>query len=149
MLPSEDEGQSMSATPFRDEGEVLALRSVQDEPKARGDGARVLSLTAAQPERGADPKRTEADRLPRRDYSAALNLIGEAQETLRLTEERTQELEAQIQEMAQLHREELARAQTQITQLEHRAKLAERRADDAEGWLDRMNQAITTAFGRR
>ena len=138
----------MSAIPSRDEGDVFPLRSVQDEAKGRKDGGRLYPLAPAQSESAAEPRRGEADR-PRRDYNLVLNLIGEAQETLRLSEERVRELEAQIQDMIQQHREELTRAQTQIMQLEQRARLAERRADDAEGWLDRMNQAITTAFGRR
>ncbi len=139
----------MSAAPVQTESEFQTHAAPQDGDAQRSDAARVLAFASAQLQRGPDPKPLGGERVPRRDYSATLDLIREAQEAIRLAQEQNDELEAQLRDMAHQHRDELARAQAQSAQLEQRAKAAERRAEEAEGWLERLHQGIVSAFSPR
>lgn len=92
---------------------------------------------------------------PRKDWSAALDLIQEATEAIRMSEERVEELEraAEEQEARMRHEYALLRDQLQMAQREienayARAAVAERQAQEAQEWLARLNTAITQGFGR-
>ncbi len=139
----------MSAVPAQTESEILTHTAPQGDGAPPSNAGRVLAFASAQLQRGSDPKPLGGERVPRRDYSATLDLIREAQEAIRLAQEQNDELEAQLRDMAHQYRDELARAQAQSAQLEQRAKAAERRAEEAEGWLERLHQGITTAFSSR
>lgn len=91
----------------------------------------------------------------RRDWSSALDLIQEATEAIRLSEERVEELERQAEEQEIRTRAEYAalRDQLQLAQREienayARADAAERQAQEANEWLSRLNSAITQGFAR-
>lgn len=114
---------------------------------------------------------------PRRDWSAALDLVNEAFEALRMTDERVAELEVQLEELTRRYNEEARAAQarllsaesrteealTRARQQETRAKDAEARAakaeasareataraSEAEEWLARFHDAIVKGFSLR
>ena len=91
----------------------------------------------------------------RRDWSAALDLIQEATEAIRLSEERVEELEREAEaqevrtraEYAAL-RDQLQLAQREIENAYARASTAEKQAQEANEWLARLNAAITQGFAR-
>jgi len=102
-----------------------------------------------------EPAEDEAASPARRDWSAALDLIQEATEAIRLSEERVEELERQAEEQEARTRAEYAalRDQLQLAQREienayARASAAEKQAQEANEWLGRLNSAITQGFGR-
>lgn len=87
------------------------------------------------------------------DWSAAIELVHEASEAIRISEERAVELEAQLgQVMAQAAEEmrrlnaEIAGVEQRLARSEDRARAAEDRADEAEAWLGRLHEAVYTAF---
>ena len=87
------------------------------------------------------------------DWSAAIELVHEASEAIRISEERAAELEAQLgQVMAQAAEEmrrlnaEIAGVEQRLARSEDRARAAEDRADEAEAWLGRLHEAVFTAF---
>jgi chromosome segregation ATPase len=113
---------------------------------------KVLSFAPTPRERALEPAR---DRSPsqKRDWSAAIDLVREASEAIRLSEERATELEGRTQELLQRFREELKSAQARIAASEKRAEEAEGRARDAESrmkdaeqWLERFHDAILDGF---
>jgi hypothetical protein len=92
---------------------------------------------------------------PRKDWSAALDLIQEATEAIRMSEERVEELERAAEEQEvrtrseyALLRDQLQMAQREIENAYHRAAVAEKQAQEANEWLARLNAAITQGFGR-
>lgn len=91
----------------------------------------------------------------KRDWSSALDLVQEACEAIRISEERVQELERQGQQAMLQTREDIKALQLQIQAGERRAQAAEARASraearalEAESWLARLHDAITMGFGR-
>jgi hypothetical protein len=91
----------------------------------------------------------------RKDWSAALDLIQEATEAIRMSEERVEELERAAEEQETrmrseyaLLRDQLQMAQREIEAAYARAAVAEKQAQDAHEWLARLNSAITQGFGR-
>lgn len=91
----------------------------------------------------------------KRDWSSALDLVQEACEAIRISEERVADLERENQHAAMQAREELRALQSQIHAAERRAQNAEARAQkaearavEAEGWLARLHDAISVGFAR-
>lgn len=90
-----------------------------------------------------------------RDWTSALHLIREANEAIRINEERAAELEAQLDKLTEeandeIHRLEarIATSEERIARTEERARAAEKRANEAEAWLARLHDAIHEAFVR-
>ncbi len=136
----------LNSTP--DEAEALHLVPTLNTDDSRED-RHMFALTLTHQESSPVRRRVSGEPKSRHDYAAAFELIRGGQEALHLAEEHNKELEAQLRDMAHQHRDELSRAQAQTVQLEQRARAAERRADEAEGWLERLYQGITAAFSSR
>ncbi len=90
-----------------------------------------------------------------RDWSSALDLIHEATAAIRISEERSGDLEqelervtAQAQERARLLEAQVAAAERRTEKAEERTRMAEKRASEAEAWLARLHDAIVTGFTR-
>ncbi len=94
--------------------------------------------------------------LPQRDWVSAIDLVQEAAEAIRISEERAVDLENQLRsvisqaedEVRQLQKT-LASNQVLLSQAEDRARRAEARAKEAETWLVRIYDAVFTAFGSK
>lgn len=133
---------------------LWSLRLREDD--RGGDAAegedKVLSFAPGAKERALEPVR-DGTPAPKRDWSAAIELVREASEAIRLSEERATELEARTQDLLQRFREELKSAQARIAASDKRAEEAEARARDsearmreAEEWLARFHDAILDGF---
>lgn len=103
---------------------------------------------SASPDNGGGP--------PLREWSAAIDLIEEASEAIRIGEQRAAELENQLAHITTQASEEMRRlnhhvslVEQKLVRAEERARLAESRAHDAEAWLVRLHDAAITAFGSR
>ena len=118
---------------------------------------KILSFSSSSGGFGAAPaEHAPAERRqssPAGDWSAAIELVQEASEAIRISEERAVELEAQLaQVMAQAAEEmrrlnaEIAGVEQRLARSEERARAAEDRADEAESWLARLHDAVYTAF---
>lgn len=90
-----------------------------------------------------------------RDWSSALDLIQEASEAIRISEERAADLETQMQQVAAQAAEEIRLLEVQIATgaqrlqaSEERVRAAEARANEAEAWLVRLHDAILNGFRR-
>ncbi len=97
-----------------------------------------------------------------RDFSSAIELVEEAREAIRIAEERTQDLEAQLKKvlddatneietmkrLQQASSSEITQLRAQVAGAESRAELAEKRAADAEEWLCRLHDAVMNSLGR-
>ncbi|WP_156386687.1 hypothetical protein [Aureimonas sp. Leaf454] len=91
---------------------------------------------------------------PSRDWTAALALVQEAAEAIRLGEERIEELRREADEQAEQHHADLKAlhaqlvgAQREIEAANHRARAAEQKAREAIEWLSKLDDAIRTHFG--
>lgn len=114
-------------------------------------------VTASAPAVHAAPAAEhEGDEQPirKRDWSSALDLVQEACEAIRISEERVLELERQNQQSSFQAREDIKALQLQLQASERRAQAAETRATraearalEAESWLARLHDAITMGFG--
>ena len=82
-----------------------------------------------------------------RDWAAAVDLINEAAEAVRLADERTNSAERYSQELAQYYAEQAKTAETKIAALEKRLEMTEAKAREAEEWLIRFHDAIMKGFG--
>jgi hypothetical protein len=90
-----------------------------------------------------------------RDWPAALALIEETSEAIRLSELRYAQLDDRLQQMiaqAAVNMRELeghlATANDMLRRAEERARHAEIRALEAEAWLARLHDAVTHAFAK-
>jgi hypothetical protein len=95
------------------------------------------------------------DVAPVRDFKSAIDLIKEASEAIRLSEERAAELEQQLHQVSTRASEQVKALEIQVAALERRllkseerARAAEVRANDAETWLSRLHDTIITSFRR-
>ncbi|MDP3254488.1 MAG: hypothetical protein Q8S58_16020 [Bosea sp. (in: a-proteobacteria)] len=94
-----------------------------------------------------------APAAPQRDWPSALALIEETSEAIRISELRYAQLEERLQQtiaqaavaMRELETQ-IATANEMLWRSEERARQAEARALEAEGWLARLHDAVTTAF---
>ncbi|KPF62615.1 hypothetical protein IP69_20210 [Bosea sp. AAP35] len=90
---------------------------------------------------------------PQRDWPSALALIEETSEALRINDLRYTQLEERLQQtiaqaasnMRELEAQ-IATANELLWRSEERARQAEARALEAEGWLARLHDAVTTSF---
>jgi predicted nucleic acid-binding Zn-ribbon protein len=123
------------------------------QPRNRGEnGIKILELGA--PGSGSPDSRLAG--APQRDWSSALDLIQEASEAIRLSEERSADLEAELREISAKSAEttrqlegQLATVERRLAKMEERARAAEARANDSEAWLVRVNDSLVAAFGQR
>ncbi|GGD24577.1 hypothetical protein [Aureimonas glaciei] len=113
------------------------------------DKAPALHAVATR-ETAAEPKSEE----PRRDWAAALTLVEEASQAIRMSDERVAELERLLQTQSLQMREDLLmiqnqlqKAQREVAAAHQQAAAAEARARESEEWLMRLNDAITDGFG--
>lgn len=90
-----------------------------------------------------------------RDFKSAIDLIKEASEAIRFSEERSVELEQQLHQITTRSAEQMKALELQVAALERRlakseerARAAEVRANDAETWLSRLHDTIITSFRR-
>ncbi|RFC65155.1 hypothetical protein DYI37_04705 [Fulvimarina endophytica] len=119
---------------------------------------RTISSEEAQTERGgksrARPEQTSEGAHMSSDWAATLELVQEACESIRFSEERVAALENELEQVSLQSRNDLramngrlAAAQDEIKAANLRAKLAEKRAQDAENWLVKINEAVRQGFG--
>ncbi len=91
----------------------------------------------------------------KRDWSAALDLIREASEAIKIRDERATEMEIEhrldaerASEDIRTLQEQLDETELRLAETEARLRAAETRAVEAELWLARMHDSIVTSFGR-
>ncbi|QXX73604.1 hypothetical protein [Methylovirgula sp. HY1] len=82
-----------------------------------------------------------------RDWAAAVDLINEAAEAVRLADERANSAERYSQELAQYYNEQAKTADAKIASLEKRLESSEAKAREAEEWLIRFHDTIMKGFG--
>ncbi len=122
----------------------LATTDLPERPAepAKGPPDKVFhflpSATERQPEKRAVPGG--------RDWAAALDLITEASEAVRLAEDRTIAAEQYNQQLTQFFKDQGKATEAKIAAAEKRAELAELRAAEAEEWLARLHDAIVGGF---
>lgn len=92
---------------------------------------------------------------PQRDWPSALALIEETSEAIRISDLRYAQLEERLQQtisQAAVNMRELeaqiATANELLWRSEERARQAEARALEAEGWLARLHDAVTSSFSQ-
>ncbi len=119
---------------------VSLRQSVTEHASGRGDSGFVL-VSSNDRSGGA------------RDWSAALDLVREASEAIRIRDERATEMEIEHRLDAERASEEIRSLQEQLdetelrlAETEARARLAEARASEAEAWLAKMHDAIVGSF---
>ena len=137
-------------------GQSMMLRAWQSTSTKPGE--KVVSFLPSS-EGGSGAMSVNPDNAggpPLREWSAAVDLIEEASEAIRIGEQRAAELEAQLTHVTTQASEEMRRLNQQISlteqklsRAEERARLAESRAHEAEAWLVRLHDAAITAFGSR
>ncbi|HEV7256328.1 MAG TPA: hypothetical protein VGN82_00980 [Bosea sp. (in: a-proteobacteria)] len=110
-------------------------------------------LEAARPV--APPASAPAPAGPQRDWPSALALIEETSEAIRISDLRYAQLEERLQQtisQAAVNMRELeaqiATANEMLWRSEERARQAEARALEAEAWLARLHDAVTTSFSQ-
>lgn len=91
----------------------------------------------------------EAPADSRRDWGAALDMMQEAFEAVRVAEQQNQRLEGAAAEARRHYEAQLRRCEEQIAAVTARAETAERRAAEAESWLERFHAAIVEGFTPR
>lgn len=135
-----------------------SLRGPSDAVRVEGGRDKVTTLSSISPrlsqpvdEPEAQPVATQA---PRRDWAAALTLVEEAAEAIRLSEERVEELRREAEEQTQQHHSDLTAlhgqllaAQREIEAANQRTRAAEQRAAEANDWLARLDDAISANLG--
>ena len=124
------------------------------QPRNRSETGMKLIEVGATPG-SATPETRHAGTIAR-DWSSALDLIQEANDAIRLSEERSADLEAELREVSAKAAEtarqlegQLASVERRLGKMEERARLAEARASDSEAWLVRLNDSLVAAFGHR
>lgn len=92
---------------------------------------------------------------PQRDWPSALALIEETSEAMRISDLRYAQLEERLQQtisQAAANMRELeaqvATANEMLWRSEERGRQAEARAVEAEAWLARLHDAVTTSFSQ-
>lgn len=129
------------------------MRSRGDPPQKASDKVVPLIAPGTEPLREGEARELQAQQ---RDFSSAIELIREASEAIRFSEERAADLEQQLGELTRQATEEIARLEAQImagvdrlARAEDRVRAAEQRAGEAEGWLIRLHDAVFTAFAQQ
>ncbi len=132
----------MMANGASEEIGVSLRQSVAEHSSGRGDSSFVLV---------SNNDRSGAAR----DWSAALDLVREASEAIRIRDERATEMEIEHRLEAERAAEEIRSLQEQLdesevrlAETEARVRLAEARAAEAEAWLAKMHDTIVGSFGQ-
>ncbi|HTV69383.1 MAG TPA: hypothetical protein VMF90_12680 [Rhizobiaceae bacterium] len=125
----------------------LLLKDLQGAALPKNDTVVQFAMTPAKP-MSEKPKAQN-----KVDWSATVDLIREATEAMRASEERARDLETRITNtiLEASHdinalTAQLATADRTIEQLQDRAQLAEERAEEAEAWLARLHETISASF---
>ena len=90
----------------------------------------------------------EAPKPETRNWSSTLDLIHEATTAIRISEERSAELEVELQRTVTQAMERERFLEQKVSAAEARADLAETRAREAEVWLSRLHDAVVAGFTR-
>ena len=116
---------------------------------------KVVTFIGPQPEAARDTAEGRVSTAPQRDWTSALQLIREANEAIRINEERAAELELQLQKLTEEANDEITRLEARIAagderlaKSEERVRAAEKRASEAEAWLARLHDAVYEAFAQ-
>lgn len=133
-----------------DLGTVTNLRqSLPTSEQFLNASDKIANFPSATPE----PARQHAPLAPQRDWPSALALIEETSEAIRISNLRYAQLEERLQQtiaQAAVNMRELeaqiATANETLWRSEERARHAEARALEAEGWLARLHDAVTSSF---
>lgn len=90
---------------------------------------------------------------PKRDWSATAHLIEEAQQAMRISEERVTELESRLKEVIGQAREEISQltrraeaAEQRLTDAENQLRDAQSRAEESDAWLHRIHNQMVSSF---
>ncbi len=112
-------------------------------------------LEAARPVAVPAPAPAPAPANQQRDWPSALALIEETSEAMRISDLRYAQLEERLQQtisQAAANMRELeaqvATANEMLWRSEERGRQAEARAVEAEAWLARLHDAVTTSFSQ-
>ncbi|RYE33885.1 MAG: hypothetical protein EOP23_06755 [Hyphomicrobiales bacterium] len=95
----------------------------------------------------------QADVPVTRDWAAALELVREASEAIRVGEERASQLEQHLADVLTEANAEIKRltdlisaGENKLAQSEAKASAAETRAVEAEAWLSKLHDAVVASF---
>lgn len=131
------------------EEEVVSGAPRQESERGNYNGLDKVLRLALNPKDPNVDNRPERLNLPKRDLAAALDLVHQAAESIRVTENRAQDMEARTRALADRATEELRLAESRIQAAEARARAfeeralqAEARAQEAEEWLKRIHDVI-------
>lgn len=83
---------------------------------------------------------------PKRDWSAALNIVNDCFEAIRDAEERVIAADTQRNQLAQRLDEQAKTYEARVVAANKRADVAEARLREAEEWLARFHDTIMTGF---
>lgn len=85
---------------------------------------------------------------PKRDWSAALDLVNEAFEAIRMADERAAAAEDYQRQLIQHHAEQIRALENRLSNSEKRAEAAEAKAKETEAWLVKYHDTIVDGFQR-
>jgi hypothetical protein len=134
-------------------------RSSDDSREARDSIAhldRLLRVAMAPEERGPERGGERTVDLPRGgrvglteyDFAAAVDLVGQAAQAMRDTQERTEEMEARSKSLLDRVTEQLNAAEARVKSAETRARIAEAREKEAEQRIKEAEAREREAEGR-
>ncbi len=83
---------------------------------------------------------------PQRDWSAALNLVNECFEAVRIADTRASASEARVAELTQRIEDQTRMAESRLAVANKRSDVAEARARSAEEWLVKFHDTIVAGF---
>ena len=124
-----------------------------ETPDTKDDAAstdateRILQFSASLKDRVGSPT-SDRNGGPKRDWSAALDLVNEAFEAIRMAEERAAAAEDYQRQLMQHHAEQIRALEGRLANSEKRAEAAEARAKETEAWLVRYHDTIVDGFQR-
>lgn len=133
--------------------ETSRAREPSDAPETQDTAAaidateRILQFSASLKDR-ASAVPNERSGGPKRDWSAALDLVNEAFEAIRMAEERAAAAEDYQRELIQHHAEQMRAIENRLAAAERRAEMAEARAKETESWLVKYHDTIVDGFQR-
>lgn len=119
-----------------------SIRIISPKPKMTSAPIPAMPAAAITP---ATPASTSSHVA--RDWAAAVELVEEAAEAVRLADERAQAAEGYSQELADYYGQQVKTAEAKIAILESRLKASEAKVREAEEWLVRFHDAIMAGFG--
>lgn len=117
------------------------------ESSIQTDSERILQFSASLKDR-VGPPGERSPGAPKRDWSAALDLVNEAFEAIRMAEERTVAAEDYQRQLIQHHADQVRALEHRLANTEKRAEAAEARAKETESWLVKYHDTIVDGFQR-